>query len=651
MTPGAAADAGRDGAQDVPETGDPDLPDTTPVDPLAVPQGCNPLAPAWDCLLPYPSDRFLEDAPETPTGRRVAYSPQAAPQTRAGVPVDLTVRHGADGFSWATPILAVFPDGIDPSSLTPVLGDYDRSRTPASPTVLIHATTGEAVAHIAELDPRAESEDRRALVIHPVVPLEEQTRYIVAIHGLQRPDGTLHPAPAGFAALRDGVAGMHPDLGPVQARFEAEVFGAIETFGVARDGLQLAWDFTTGSRSWATRDMLTMRTAALELMNAEAPTVTITDVDEPEGNDTVFRVLKGTIEVPLFLTDVSVEGVMTRDPQGLPQRNGSAQADFVMVIPHSVADAQAPARVLQFGHGFFGSRREGNSGFMHEFAQTTGMVVIAVDWWGMSEPDRFPVAERIAQRPNEATQFIDRVHQGMINQIAVPYAVRGLYGRPETQREGRDLYDPDDIYFYGISQGHILGGTYVALAPDIDRAVLGVGGAGLSRMMFRALPFAAFLYVVGVELPDPLDQQKWAAMSQTVFDRIDPVTYAPWVRSGGPAPTRERRVLMQIGIGDASVPNLAAHFHARSLGLALVGEPARAVWGLERRAAPDTGSGIVEFDFGVDPLPDLIADFPESSNPVHEEVRRSAAGIAQIGAFLRADGAITQTCLGPCDPD
>lgn len=644
----ASPDAGVDASAEVGD--DTDDADSTP-EPIEIPEGCNPIAADWDCMLPFPSDAFLIEDGSTPSGRRVAYSPQAAPVSPEGASIDLTRLHPADGFSWASPILAVFPEGVDPAGLTPVLGDYDRSLTAASPTLLLRASDGAPVPHIAELDPRAEDDARRALVMHPVVPLDPETRYIVAIHGIQRLDGQAHPAPRGFAAVRDGTE--HPVLSSLATRFDAEIFPVVESFGIPRADLQLAWDFTTGSREAATKDMLAMRTAALAAFDAESPTVTVTSVEEPEDSETLFRVIEGTIEVPLFLTDDTTSGVLNRGGDGAVAQNGTAQAAFLMVIPHSVAESESPARVLQFGHGFFGDRFEVSRNFVHEFAQRAGMVVIAVDWWGMSEPDRFPVAERIAQQPAEAALFIDRVHQAMVNQLSVPYAIRGgLAQLDEAKVEDRLVFDPSEVYFYGISQGHILGGTYLALAPDISRGALGVGGGGLSRMMFRALPFQPFLFVIGVAVPDALDQQKWAAMSQTVFDRIDPITYAPWVLRGGPEPRpEERRVLMHVGVGDASVPNLAAHFHARALGLDLVGDAARPLWGMEQLPTPHPGSGLVEFDYGVDPLPDLIADFPEQANDVHESVRRNPASMDQLDGFFAPDSAIEQVCEMACDPD
>ena len=55
------ADVGQDGDVDqdgdVGQDGDVEQDGDTPPD--DIPEGCNPLAASWDCLLPYPSDVFL----------------------------------------------------------------------------------------------------------------------------------------------------------------------------------------------------------------------------------------------------------------------------------------------------------------------------------------------------------------------------------------------------------------------------------------------------------------------------------------------------------------------------------------------------------------------------------------------------------------
>ncbi len=626
------------------------------LNPYKVPTGCNPLAPYADCLLPYPSDYFLVADASLPSGSRVRLSEQATIYTPADhLTADPTSVYPTDGFSIAGPILAVFPAGVDSANLVFHTGDVFASLLPASPTLLLDAETGEPVLHFAELDPMAETDDRRALLIRPLVRLENQRRYIVAIHDLAGPDGGPLSAPEGFRRIRDGLTKGDPILGPLAERYESGIFPLIESFGVSRDSLQLAWDFTTESEENVTGDMLAVRQMVIEYFRSHTPEISITEVTD-DVDEKIFRRVDGELSVPLYLEDADPGARLFRDTTGRVAQNGMAQVPFTMLIPRSLAartPGDPPARVMQYGHGFFGERDgESELGHIEDTLETNGFVYVAADWWGMSRPDVFLVIDAIASRPSEIADFTDRLHQAMANFIALAYAVQGpLLERPEIQVDGRPLYDPDQLYFYGNSQGHILGGTYLALSPQIDRAVLGVGGASLTLMMFRALPFASFLEFINMYLPDPLDTQKFMALTQTTFDRIDPITYAPHVLAdtypGGPA---ARRVLMHMGLNDTQVPNLATWYHARALGLKLMRPTPAQVPGLDEADYPLDGSGLVEFDLGASPPPPEARPADEDSG-VHSHVRELPAVIRQIDLFLRPDGRIEQTCDGVCDPE
>src|SRR5690348_10754857 len=74
----------------------------------SVPEGCNPLAPEYDCLLPFPSDYFLAEDVALPLGHRVRLSEAAKPKTKDGTAFDFTELHPADGWSHGTQILALF---------------------------------------------------------------------------------------------------------------------------------------------------------------------------------------------------------------------------------------------------------------------------------------------------------------------------------------------------------------------------------------------------------------------------------------------------------------------------------------------------------------------------------------------------------------
>ncbi|MBW2526343.1 MAG: hypothetical protein JRI23_19340 [Deltaproteobacteria bacterium] len=621
--------------------------------PFVVPEGCNPIAAEHDCLLPFPSDVYLTNDPSLPSGRRVAWSEAALPVHSNGERVDLTAQYPADGFSVGTAILALFPEGVDDANLAGPTTDPALSLAADSPTVLLDTETGEPVVHLAELDPRAELDARRALLIRPLVRLEHDRRYVVALRSLRDSDGQPIAAPEGFARLRDGRVQAGSALEPLVGRYDSAIFPPLEAAGIARANLQLAWEFSTESQESVTRDMLDVRDQLLTQFATAGPEIEVVRVED-DVSEAIARRVDGIIRVPMFVESAEPVAPLRRDAAGRVTAEGTLDVPFVLTIPRSVASAgpsSPSARVVQLGHGFFGSLQECVDSVSF-FGEPLGIVMIGVDWWGMRDVDRSVIANDLAGDPNRTLQFTDGVHQGMANSLALEIAARGpLAALPEVQIDGRAVFDPGELYFYGISNGGILGGTFMALSPTIERGALGVGGANYGLIAFRSRSFSAFLLVIQGVFPDPLDQQKIVAMWQTAFDRIDPLTYAPMVLDEPLADTPDdRRLLLQIGMGDAAVPNISSHWHARALGVGHLQPAPRPLYGLLPVDSPHDGSALVEWDLGVDPLPGVEA-IVGAENGVHDDVRKLAAVGEQLDRFFRPDGTIEHTCDGVCDPE
>lgn len=625
-------------------------------DPLAVPEGCNPLAADWDCTLPFPSDFFLADDPGLPSGRRVVLARRAMVQNQEDQrSVDPFGVHPADGFSHLPPILAIFPGGVDQNDLVFHSDDIFRTLGGESPTVLIDADSLEPVPHFAELDPRAESDERRALVIRPLVRLLNQRRYLVAVSGLHDPQGELIQPPEGFRRLRDGEADGAPALERLSGHYDESIFPLLESAGIRREELQLAWDFTTESQQHVTADMLSVREQVLAWLQTHQPRVWVDRVSD-EVSGPLARLVEGRFEVPLYVETAEPGARLHRDGSGRVLQNGLAEAPFVLIVPRSVAERTAgdpPARLVQFGHGLFESREKIKEERLVEMADQSRWVLLSADFQGMSTADLSSVVYDLAYEPSRTTAFTDRVHQAMANQVVLAAAASGpLLDLPELQIVEGQLYDPDRIYFWAVSMGHLLGATYVTLSPLVDRAALCTGGAGFTLIMFRSVPFAPFLGLIEGFAPDPLDVQKFAAQLQTTLDRIDSVTYAPHTLSdtypGGPS---GRRLLLEMAVSDSEVPNLATHLHARVLGIGLLQPAPVEVYGLSETTAPCDTSALVAHDFGIDPATVSPARPPSSSNGVHTEVSRLEATRRQIDAFFQPEGLIENTCEGVCDPE
>ena len=628
---------------------------TPPSDDFSVAPGCNPIASTGDCLLPFPSDHYRVDDPAFSSGKRIRISPEALEFIGPAGSNDILSLHPVDGYSLGTQILALFPDGVDDSTLVGATGDFSRTTSKDSPTLLIEAATGRLVPHFAELDPRAVEDERRAFVIRPLERLESGTRYVVAIHSMKGKTGQVLAPPEGFRRLRDREGEATAALTDLAKRYEKDVFPVIETAGIARTSLNLAWDFTTVTEDVVTRDMLGIRNDVLGQLEMALPNLTVTKVTN-DVDVHIQRRIDATIKVPAFLESDQPNALLHRDAQGRVARNGEFDVPVSIWIPRSVANWKAgdpPVRLLQYGHGFFGTREEAAGDFVNAFADELRMVVVAADWWGMSKADRSPIGDMIVTNPAMTAQFTDRVHQAMANFITLEeVAASNLAKLPEMQIPPTEAYAFSTPYYYGISLGGILGTTYMSLAPRIERGALSVCGADLSLMMFRSRAFLVFLLVIESIMPDKLDQQKFAALMQSSLDRIDPLTYAPHVLklpyAGAPA---NRFISMQIGLGDPAIPNIASHLSARTLGLLHLQPAPRTIPLIETAPSPIQGSAITEFDFGISPFPGEIAIPPAQDNPVHEAVRRLNASKAQIDQFFQMNGSIVNTCNGACDPE
>lgn len=631
-------------------------PDADADDAPAPPEGCNPLAAEWDCLLPYPSDFFLVADSDAPGGQRVVHTEPGLPLA-SGVPTDVRVLRSANGFSRASNILTLFPMGVDADNLVFHTDDMAASTADDSPTLIIHAATGERVPHFAELDPRATEEDRRALILHPVELLDQGERYIVVIRDLRDLEGQAIAAPAGFGLLRDGAAEGDRLVGELIDHYESEIFPVLDDAGVSRSELILAWDFTTNTFENRSVDLLRLRELAMAAFDVLPPSVRVppesveTDVDE-----NIALRIEALMEVPLYLESTEPGALLHRDEAGVVIANGTTEVEVLIQVPRSILegeDAVLPGRIVQFGHGFFGTRHEAD-GFPRQFAQETASVLVAVDWWGMAEQDQMTLANDIFADFGGVLRITDRVHQAMVNQMALTYAIQtSMTELEELSVDGALVYDPEESYFYGISNGHILGSTFLAISPHFERVALGSGGCDYSDMMFRSMPFGGLLFLMEHTVDDALDIQKWAAMAQLTLDAIDPATYVELlVENPLPGAPESRRILMQGGVGDPYVPNIATHLHARELGLPLLSPAPREIWGLETAAAPFDGSAFVEFDFNeAAPLPGTYGTTPSEDNGVHQAVRASTPSIRQIDAFFRPDGEIENFCDGACDPE
>ena len=187
----------------------------------------------------------------------------------------------------------------------------------------------------------------------------------------------------------------------------------------------------------------------------------------------------------------------------------------------------------------------------------------------------------------------------------------------------------------------------MALATDSVRGVLGVGAANYSLLLERSLDFAPFQAVLEVSYPDRLDRQLLVGLIQQLWDRGEPQGYLPHVVADPLPGTPAKKILMQIGLYDSQVSNIATTIEARSFGIPNLAPTILPLFGVPEMEAPFDGSAFVPYDVNAVVSP-LTNTPPAGENGVHEAVRRLDAARRQIDAFLRPDGRVENFCDGPC---
>lgn len=615
-------------------------------DALEVPEGCQPLLAGYHCQLPYPSDFYRVADEDAPGGFRLA---PTGLTTNQGLDADVHGAVVADGFSHIPSIVAMLPDEVSDAGLSHLLDDLAQSTADDSRTIIL-AADGTRVPHYVDLDPRGFDPLRQAIVIHPAVGLEYGQNYVVALRRIERPDGQPAAAAEGFARLRDGDG--DPAIDALAPLYEGDIFPRLEAAGWAKDDIQLAWSFTVASREVSVADMLRVRELTLAWLEANAPEVTVVDVQTDPTPD-VWKRVTGTLTGPLFLEEDAPGALLHRGPDGQVELNGTATFEFTAQIPASLKDG-GDGIALLYGHGFFGNTGELEGQSARTISDSLGAVMFGIDWEGMSTDDLPEVLDDLGGDPAHTVDFSDRVHQAVANWIATAAAVKGpLLELADLQRAGgAPLYAPAPLCFLGISQGHILGGTMTAMNPLVDRVALEVGGAGFTHMMFRARPFDAFLLIIGGIFDDFADHQLFAASMQIAFDRFDPGSYAPYLSTEPlPGTPADRGPLLQMGLGDASVPNLGSLLHARLLGAGYTTPTPLEPFALSPLDGPTSGPALTVFDLGVDPAEVYAQAIPPAAdNDVHEGLRLLPGSIEELRAFF-TDGTIANPCDGPCDPD
>jgi hypothetical protein len=346
------------------------------------------------------------------------------------------------------------------------------------------------------------------------------------------------------------------------------------------------------------------------------------------------------------------------------------------VIPRSAVSGVTvdPVKPSLYGHGLLGGAGEVNSGNIATMANDHGFMFCATDWAGFATQD-LPTIGLILQDLNNFPKLVDRSQQGFLNFMFLGRAMihdLGFSSSPAFRLNGQSVIDTERLYYDGNSQGGILGGSLVALEPDLERAVLGVPGMNYSTLLRRSVdftPYAEGQFLDGTpnteaglydNYPSELERPLILGLMQMLWDRGENNGYAHHMTSDPLANTPPHEVLMQVAFGDHQVTMWTADVLARTVGASTtpnVLDPGRhpdvsPLFGIPRISNfPFSGSALIYVDAGT-PAPPITNTPPEGDEfgrDPHSVPRNDPEGQAQKAAFLSPNGAVVDTCNGaPC---
>jgi hypothetical protein len=655
---------------------------------------------AAECLLPYPSSRFLSEA-DTPTGFRLDIPQVGIPDVNGPEPIPASMLGSVDGFSPTAQVLMHFPGGVDlEASSAPILRTLahsgppwvdtrdhdDRSLDSDSPTVLVDLQTGERLLHWVELDAHTEDPARQALILRPGQSLIPGRRYAVAVRGLLHPDGTPVEAEPAFAAFRD----LRPsDIEAVKARRAPmeKLLRKLHRHGVGRRDLQLAFDFAVQSEHSLTHQMLTMRDRGLEWLEEQiangVQTFSVTNVDDyPEcdsDGNVHRRIIEGAFQSPLFLDAQPVNSdvqFMNTDENDIPVQNGTMEAPYTISIPCDLSDE---SHVVLLGHGIFGTGEGMVRGIPSGAAEvlqyvedphTWNYISGATNWFGWSSPDLAWVAGRVVgvgvSQLHNFEAFIDRHRQGQLNTLVLSRMMKlGAFNSdPAFQLDGVGAFPADEReqFYYGISMGGVMGLFHSAISQDIVRFGLDVPSMNFSLMLQRSTQFKAFdILLRALGLTDPIQTILGTELLHELWVAAEPAGYVTHVTSNPFHDTPAKQLLFTSAWLDHQVPNQGSHITARTLGLSMLhGSSQQALVGIPDAAPGEAlDSAYVVWDTGVHDffLPEHQTFIPPLANLItasdkcdpHGARPGIPAGVQQLLSFLRPGGKVENFCNGICD--
>ena len=585
-----------------------------------------------------------------------------------------------DGFSTISPITVEFSTSLDPDSV--VAGDSVRLFEVS--TTLDGAVTG-VIREVAasEYELALTGDNQEILMIHPQVPLQELTSYLVVFtNGINDAAGV--PATADFVykllKSTEPFTGDLLELEPLRLltqTFEDQAVAATENTDqeIVKDDIVLSWVFSTQSITPVLSDVAD--TAAAGTINLVATPYTTRELLGTEGAADVWI---GTLEVPYYLTAPSAEdptAPLTKfwtDAEGdpltwlntTPAATSNQTIPVLMTLPNadSASGGTPPAEgwpVVIFLHGMTQDRT--NLLAIADTLANAGFAAIAIDLplHGITDVNNGLHADQTAF-PDDRERTFD---MDLINNETGDAGADGaidpsgkyfinlsslLTSRDNLRQTVSDLLvlhkslseimnvelNTQQVYFVGHSLGAIAGSVFLAMDDTVGAASLAMPGGGIARLLDGSATFGEEI-VQGLAangvIKGTADYDTFMVVAQTAMDSGDPINFAEMTAALHPIH------LMEVVGGSGNLPDQVV---PNSVYLELPsGEQVKTLSGTEPLARAMELESVIPNDAGVFMGPGIVR-FTEGDHSSVLDPTSSPAATAEmqseIASFILSSG-------------
>jgi dienelactone hydrolase len=507
------------------------------------------VAHRWDPLDPaepdfFPDGLLVRPEPTSPTGWRLELSPESAPWTRRAPALlveSLLSMNDLSGFGALGGALLRFTGPVNAVPLTAedsVTGPWQWwDLSPEVP---------ERVPFEAKV-----LEDGLTVVLWPLRPLRLNALHALVVTTDARADdgGCIAPAPT----TRDLLLGETSAL-PNAARIAT--FAPTYRDAVARLGLTPS-DVSVVSVFPTHDDLRPVRAAATAVR--ERPVAW-----GPSG---------GCMEVDgLIECEASTTVLDYRDARGMVDGAVEPREGPIPVTYWLPAGGDGPFPLIVYGHGLNSRRDEGR--IIAERVTSAGFAVLAMEAVEHGSHPFIDPAEAgedalrflgldLAGLKIDAFRLAGNFNQTNIDRVRLIGLLR-QDGDPDG--DGVPEFDTQRVAYIGASLGAMCGAGLLALSPDLDAAVLTIGGARLISVVTDTELVSEYRPIIGNLVGSVERFDRLVPIAQHVVDSADPGTWAAHVLTDRFDARIPPSVLANFGMSDEVVPPSAGRALARALG-------------------------------------------------------------------------------------